>query len=157
MPILEYCCWNWFYNPFQPKLYRPSMMLYHNLASILLMLDRNAGLWHLLGKHGCPSMSLVLRRCASTSLSGMPVNSGLKMWLIQLWHRSWLNWLCGWTYWSCRRYYGLGAGGADNCTGGADGENMKVAEVQVVWHLPCFNYIVWITQLVNLILILTLT
>ena len=64
--------------------------------------------------------SLVLRRCASTSSFGLPVNSGLKCEQFHWGIGAGRNWMCGRSYQLCRRYciYTCGAGGT---TGGITG------------------------------------
>ena len=57
--------------------------------------------------------SLVLRKCASVSSSGLPVNSGLK------WGQ--FNWGIGPGWIGCADWTTVYAGGASYCTGGAGG------------------------------------
>ena len=102
--ILEYCCLIWFCNPFQSKAIGLTDS-YHNLASPsnvkqnLWTFKPSWNAWVLI-------QSLVLRRCASASSSGLPKKSGLK-----------------WDQFNCDRVPGwIGCvSGTIGCTGGARG------------------------------------
>ena len=76
------------------------------------MLNKIAGLTPS-GKAWVSIQSLVLRRYASTSLSGLPVNSGLK------WDQ--FNWGIGAGWIGCAGETIGCVGGADSCTGGTGG------------------------------------
>ena len=108
MPILEYCCLNLFCNPFQSKAIGLNDS-YHNLASPT---NVKQNYWTVTpsGKAWVSIQSLVLWRCVSTSLSGLPVNLGLKC--------DQFNWGIGAGWISCVGGTTGCAGGAGGCTGG---------------------------------------
>ena len=111
LPTLEYCCLNWFCNPFKSKTIGLSTS-YHNLASPT---NLKQNIWTFTPSwNECVSIqSLVLRRWASASSSGLPMNSGLK------WDQ--FNWGIGSGWIGCvGGTIGCG-GGAGGCTGGAGG------------------------------------
>ena len=114
-PISEYCCQNCVCKPFQSKVIGLSDS-YHNLASPNKV---KQNLWTLppSGNAWVSIQSFVLRRCASTSLSGFPANLGSK------WDQFNCDIVLGCTCgtdscaggtWGC-------VGGAGCCTGGAGG------------------------------------
>ena len=110
-PVLEYCCLKLFCNPFQSKAIDMNDS-YHNLAFPAKVKQNLWILW--------PSwnawvsiQSVVLRRCYSTSSSGLHANSGLK----------WDQFNCGigpgWM--GCAGWTAGCAGGAGHCMGGTGG------------------------------------
>ena len=101
MPILEYCCLNWFCKLIQSTFIGLSDS-YHNLASPTNVKQ----------KHWTVSIqSFILKRCASASSSGLHVNSGLKC----------DQFNCG----TCAGWIGCVGigyiGGTGGCTGGTGG------------------------------------
>ena len=128
LPILEYCCQNWFCNPFQSKAIGLSDS-YHNLTSSTNF-KQNHWTSTASGKAWVFIQSLVLRRCASASSSGLPANSGLK--------GDQFNWGIGSGWIGCVGGAIGSAGVAGSCTGRQEVPLMVyqwMAEVQVVCHL----------------------
>ena len=111
-PISEYCCLNCVWEPFQSTAIGLSDA-YYNLASPT---NVKQNLWTLMpsGKAWVSIQSLVLRRCASTSSSGFPANSGSRCNQSNCCTGPWLYW---WS-WLCRRYIWL-CGRCTDATGGA--------------------------------------
>ena len=130
MPNLEYCCLNWFCNPFESKAIGLNDS-YHNFASPTNVKQNH---WTLApsGKHGYPSSLWSWEDVLLHLYPGLHVNIGLKC--------DQFNWGIGVGCIGCAGGTISCGGGAGSCTGGM-GVPLEIkqgkAKVQVVYHLSC--------------------